>query len=174
MKKLFQGMKGLYAACLLALMVGATLAPAPANAQAFSDYLENKIIDWLLRGQSFTPPATTYVALYTAACSDSGGGTEASGGNYARQSVASSLANWAGTQSAGSTTASSGTGGQTSNNNAISWGTVTWSGTVTHWGLLDASSGGNLLFCSALTASQTVASGNTVQFAAGALTITLQ
>ncbi|MEY2653377.1 MAG: hypothetical protein RLZZ524_404 [Pseudomonadota bacterium] len=167
--KLLYGIKRLGAFCLLALtFVGA------AQAQAFSDYAENKLIDFILRGQSLTAPATTYVALYTASCTDAGGGTEASGGNYARQAVTSSLANWAGTQSAGSTTASSGTGGQTSNNNAISWGTVTWSGTVTHWALMDASSGGNMWFCAALTASQAVASGNTVQFAAGALTITLQ
>lgn len=172
--KLLHKFRLLTAALALSIVGALALAPQPAHAQAFSDYLENKIVDWLLRGQSFTPPATTYVALFTAACSDAGGGTEASGGNYARQSVASSLANWAGTQSAGSTSASSGTGGQTSNNNAISWGTVTWSGTVSHWALMDASSGGNLLFCAALTSSQSVASGNTVQFAAGALTITLQ
>jgi hypothetical protein len=167
--KLFHGIKRLGAFCLLALtFVGA------AQAQAFSDYAENKLIDFIFRGQSLTAPATMHVALYTASCNDAGGGTEASGGNYSRQAVTSSLANWAGTQSAGSTTASSGTGGVTSNNNAISWGTVTWSGTVTHWALLDASSGGNMWFCAALTASQAVASGNTVQFAAGALTVTLQ
>lgn len=140
---------------------------------AFSDYLENKLIDFLLRGQAFSAPATTYVALYTAAPSDAGGGTEVSGGNYARQAISSSLANWAGTQSAGSTTASSGTGGVTSNNNAVSWGTVTWSGTVTHFALYDASSGGNELFWAPLSASQAVSSGNTVQFAAGALIVTL-
>jgi hypothetical protein len=172
--KLLHKFRSLSAALVLSIAALGSLAPQPAHAQAFSDYLENKIIDWLLRGQSFTPPATTHVALFTASCNDAGGGTEVSGGNYSRQSVASSLANWAGTQSAGSTTASSGTGGVTSNNNAISWGTVTWSGTVTHWALMDASTSGNMLFCAALTANQTVASGNTVQFAAGALTITLQ
>ena len=73
---------------------------------AMTDYLENKIIDWLLRGQTFTPPATAYVALYTTAPTDSTAGTEVSGGSYARVAVTSSLANWAGTQSAGSTSAS--------------------------------------------------------------------
>lgn len=140
---------------------------------AFSDYLENKIIDLVLRGQAFTAPATTYIALFTAAPNDAGGGTEVTGGNYARQAVTSALANWAGTQGAGTTTASSGTGGVTSNNAAISWGTVTWSGTVTHWAIFDAVSGGNLLIHAALTASQAVSSGNTVQFAAGALTTTV-
>jgi len=140
---------------------------------ALSDYLENKIIDWLLRGQAFTPPATVYAALLTAAPSDSGGGTEVSGGSYARVAVSSSLANWAGTQSAGSTTASSGTGGTTSNNNAITFPAPTgnW-GVCTHFALYDASSSGNLLAWAALTASKTINNGDAApSFAAGALTL---
>jgi hypothetical protein len=115
------------------------------------------------------------VALYTTACSDTGGGTEVSGGSYVRPSVTASLANFAGTQSAGSTTASSGTGGQTSNNAAINFATPSagW-GTVTHWGLVDASSAGNVWVCASLTVSKTINSGDTVSFAAGALTVTLQ
>ena len=81
---------------------------------ALSDYLENKVIDFLLRAQAFTAPVTTYVALLTAAPSDTGGGTEVTGGSYARVAVTSSLANWAGTQAAASTVASSGTNGTTS------------------------------------------------------------
>lgn len=138
---------------------------------ALSDYLENKLIDWLLRGQAFTPPATVYVALLTAAPSDSGGGTEVSGGSYARVAVASSLANWAGTQSAGSTAASSGTGGQTSNNNAVTFPapTANW-GVVTHTALYDAASGGNLLAWGALGASKTVNNGDAApSFSAGQL-----
>lgn len=141
---------------------------------ALSDYLENKLIDHLLRGQAYTAPATVYVGLLTAAPSDTGGGTEVSGNNYARASVASSLANWAGTQSAGSTLASSGTGGTTSNNGTISFATpsASW-GTVTHFGVYDASSSGNLLFWGALTISKTINNGDTVSFAAGALTFTI-
>jgi len=137
-----------------------------------SDYLENKIIDWLLRGQTFTPPATVYVGLLTAAPSDAGGGTEVSGGSYARVAVASSLANWAGSQSAGSTTASTGTSGTTSNNAAVTFPapTANW-GTVTHFGVYDASSAGNLLFYAALTTSKTINNGDAApSFAAGALT----
>lgn len=139
---------------------------------ALSDYLENKLIDWLLRGQTFTPPATAYVGLLTAAPSDTGGGTEVSGGSYARVSVASSLANWAGTQSAGSTSASSGTGGTTSNNGTITFPapTANW-GTVTHFAVYDASTAGNLLFWAALTTSKTVNNGDAApSFAAAALT----
>jgi hypothetical protein len=89
--------------------------------------------------------------------------------------VSRSLANFAGTQSAGSTTASSGTGGVTSNNNAISWGTVTWTGTVSHFFIADASSGGNIVLCKAITGgSKTVNSGDTVQFGAAAFTFTIQ
>lgn len=142
---------------------------------ALSDYLENKLVDHVLRGQSFTPPATVYVALFTAPPSDAGGGTEVSGGAYARVAVTSSLANWAGTQSVGSTAASSGTGGQTSNNATITFPApsgANW-GTITHFGIFDASTGGNLLFHAALTASKSVNDGDSApSFAAGALTVT--
>lgn len=139
---------------------------------ALSDYLENKIIDYVLRAQAFTAPATVYVALFTANPSDTGGGTEVSGGSYARVSVSSSLANWAGTQSAGSTTASTGTGGTTSNNGAITFAapTANW-GTITGMGVFDASTSGNLLFYSALTTNKTVNNGDAApSFAAAALT----
>ncbi len=145
------------------------------HAQALSDYAENKYIDHLVRGTAFTAPATVYVGLSTAPCSDSSFGTEVSGGSYARVSVTANTTNWAGTQSAGSTTASSGTGGQTSNNIAVNFPTPSagW-GTVTHWFLADASTSGNLLICAALTVSKTINSGDTVSFAIGALTVTLQ
>lgn len=140
---------------------------------AMSDYLENKLIDQIFRGQSAPTTTTLYVGLLTAAPSDSGGGTEVSGGSYARVAVSSSLSNWAGTQSAGSTVASSGSSGQTSNNGAITFPTPTagW-GTVTHFGIYDASSGGNLLFFGALTIAKTVNQADTVTFPAASLSIT--
>lgn len=140
---------------------------------AMSDYLENKLIDQLFRGQTAPSSGTLYIGLLTSAPSDAGGGTEVSGGSYARASVASSLANWAGTQAAGSTAASSGTGGATSNNGAISFPTpsATW-GTVTHFGIYDASTGGNLLFWGALTISKTINQADTVTFPAASLSIT--
>ena len=138
-----------------------------------SDYLENKMVDQLFRGQTAPTTSTLYVALLTAAPSDNGGGTEVSGGAYARVAVTSSLANWAGTQSAGSTTASSGTGGQTSNNIAITFPTpgATW-GTVTHFGIYDAATGGNLLFHGALSIAKTVNESDTVTFPIGTLSVT--
>lgn len=142
---------------------------------SMSDYLENKLIDHCFRGQTFTVPATLYFALLTAAPSDSGGGTEVSGGSYARVAVTASLANFAGSQSAGSTTASSGTGGVTSNNGAITFSpapTANW-GTCTHWAIYDASSAGNLLFHGALTASKTVNNGDPApSFPAAAFSMT--
>lgn len=140
---------------------------------AMSDYLENKLVDHLFRAQTLAAPATLHIGLLTAAPSDSGGGTEVSGNNYARVAVTSSLANWAGTQAAASTTASSGTGGQTSNNAAITFPTPSgnW-GTVSHFGIYDASTGGNLLFWGALTIAKTINQSDTVSFPAASLTIT--
>lgn len=158
-------------AAALAITLLAAL-PTFAPAQALSDYVENKSIDLLVRGQAWTAPSTINVGLSTAACSDSSIGTEVSGGSYARVAVTASLANWAGTQSAGSTSASSGTGGQTSNNAAVTFPTPSagW-GTVTHFFLHD---GTNLLVCQALTTSKTINSGDSVSFAIGAITLTLQ
>lgn len=149
-----------------------------------TDFFENKFIDWLLRGQALgitgasagagSGPTNTYVALFTANPTDAGGGTEVTGGSYARVAVASTLANWAGTQGAGTTTASTGTGGQTSNNNTIAFPapTANW-GTVTGYALFDASTGGNMLITSPLVTSKTVNNGDSAPaFPAGALTFT--
>ena len=139
---------------------------------ATTDYLENKIVDWFFRGQAFIPPATIYVAAYTVAPTDAGGGTEVSGGSYARVAITSSLTNWAGTQGAGTTTASTGTNGTTSNNITITFPspTANW-GTIVAIGLFDAASGGNLLKYGNLTTSKTVNNGDAApSFVAGALT----
>jgi hypothetical protein len=146
-----------------------------AQAQALSDYVENNAVDLIFRAQTWTIGANMFVGLSTAACSDSSVGTEATGGSYARVSVARSLANWAGTQSAGSTTASTGTGGVTSNNIAITFPTpsASW-GTVTHFFIADASTAGNLFLCQALTTSKTINISDTVSFPIASITVTLQ
>lgn len=149
---------------------------------ALTDTMENKLIDFLFRAQALgitgataaagTGPATLYISLFTANPTDSTAGTEVTGGSYARVAVTSSLANWAGTQSAGSTTASSGTGGTTSNNGAITFPvpSANW-GTITGVGVHDAATVGNLLAFSALTVNKTVNNGDAApSFAAGALT----
>lgn len=140
-----------------------------------SNYLENKMVDHILRGQSFshTSPAAVYIALFTVAPSDAGGGTEVSGNNYSRVSVTRDLVNWAGTQGSGTTVVSSGTGGATSNNSIITFPvpSASW-GTVTHFGIFDAATAGNLIFWGQLTTPQEITLNNNVSFAPGALAIT--
>jgi len=143
------------------------------TAQA-SDYLENLVVDHLFRTRTWAKPAALYVALFTTAPSDSGGGTEVAGGAYARVSYAPSDTNWNATQG-GTSGNSSGTGGQTSNALAITFPAPTagW-GTVTHFGLFDAVTGGNLLVWDALTAARTILSGDPApSFPIGALQITV-
>lgn len=149
---------------------------------AWTDFAENKLIDWFFRAQALgitgatagagSGPATLYIGLHTATPTDVGGGTEVSGGSYARVAVTSSLANWAGTQGAGTTVASSGTGGTTSNNNAVTFPapTANW-GSIVGAAVYDASTGGNPLFYSALGTAKTVNNGDPApSFAAGSLT----
>lgn len=101
--------------------------------------------------------------------------TEASYTGYGRVTQASSLADWAGTQSAGSTTASTGTSGQTSNNNIITFGAPTsaQTGIVVGMFLADASSAGNIIVWSMLTNPKTINNGDAApNFPAAAFTIT--
>jgi hypothetical protein len=124
---------------------------------ALSDYLENAIIDAMFRAQPFAWPATLYIGLFTATPSDSGGGTEVNGGSYARVAVPCSLANWSGTQGAGTTTASTGTNGTTSNNGVITFPapTADWN-VIQGFGLFDAAVGGNMLIWGTLAVPKTV------------------
>lgn len=153
---------------LIALLAVCTFS---VHAGALTDYAENKVVDALLRAQAIGTPATWYAALYTTCPTDSTAGTEATGGSYARVAVTAGLTQWAGTQSATSTTASSGTGGTTSNNAAITFPTPTVSlGTVTCWGLVDASTAGNIWIYSALTVSKVINIGDVVSFPISAAT----
>lgn len=151
---------------------------------AFSDLAENKIIDWLFRGQALgingataaagTGPATLYVALLTSASTDAAAGTEVAGNAYARVAVTSSLANWAGTQGAGTTIVSTGTSGTTSNNAVVSFPTpsATW-GTVVGMAIYDTAAGGNMLVYSTLNTGKVINNGDAVTFPAGTLTFQL-
>jgi hypothetical protein len=101
--------------------------------------------------------------------------TEATYTGYARVSQASSLANWAGTQSAGSTAASSGTSGVTSNNNVITFGAPTsaQTGVVAGVILADASTAGDIIAWSMLTNPKTINNGDAApNFPAAAFTFT--
>lgn len=152
---------------------------------ALSDFMENKLLDFLLRAQALgitggsaaaaTGPANVFVGLFTTNPGEAAGGVEVSGGAYARVTVASSLANWAGTQAAASTLASSGATGTTSNNGVITFPapTANW-GIITGFGLFDALTVGNLLIYGALTVNKTVNNGDAApSFAAAALSFQL-
>ena len=123
----------------------------------FSDYLENKVLSYVFSGGSFSQPGTKYLALYTTAPTDAGGGTELSGSAYARQSCAFTT-----------------TGAQATNSSAVEWPTATGSwGTVVAVGVFDASSSGNLLAWNNLTASKTISTGDVFRINAGDLDIDL-
>jgi hypothetical protein len=126
----------------------------------FSDYLEDKVLDHVFGGVAYTAPSTLYVALYTVAPTDTGGGTEVSGGAYARQTATFSV---------------SGTDPTTASNTAaIEYPTATADyGTVVAVGVFDALTSGNLLAYANLTASKVVSSGDIFRFNTGDLDITL-
>ncbi|MFT3992449.1 MAG: hypothetical protein QM680_13675 [Luteolibacter sp.] len=125
----------------------------------FSNYLENKVADHVLGGSDFTRPATVYVALYTATPTDSGGGTELSGGGYARATMTNNSTSWPASSS-----------GLKRNGVAITFPTASASwGTVVAFGIFDASSGGNLLVWGELDVAKSVESGDTPSFGISAL-----
>lgn len=127
---------------------------------ALSDYSEKLILDYLMTTGSATRPTNWYVALYTSAPSDAGGGTELSGNGYAREAVTFAAA-------------TSGTG-TTSNSGAVVFTADggDW-GSVTHMGIHDATSSGNLLWHGALAAAKTVLDGDSLEFAVGNIDLTV-
>jgi hypothetical protein len=125
---------------------------------AFSNYLENAVINAVLRNTAYTSPTTVYVGLFTSDPTDAGTGTEVSGGSYARKAM----------------TFGAPSNGASSNNAAVEFdqATASW-GTVTHMGLFDALTSGNLLFHGALTTSKTIDTGDVFKFATSSLSVTL-
>ena len=123
-----------------------------------SNYLENALINGTLRGTTYTAPTTTYLALYTNDPTDADTGTEITGGSYVRQAI----------------TFSSPSGGATSNSSAIEFpqATADW-GTITHVGIRDAVTSGNLLYHSALDTSKTIANGDIFKITSTNLSVTL-
>lgn len=113
-------------------------------------------------GPNYDRPATVYIALYTVAPTDAGGGTEVTGGSYARPAVTNNSTNFP---------ASTG-GSAKTNGTTITFPTPTgnW-GTIVAVGIFDAASGGNLLDWGAIT-SFSVTTGNPVAFPPGSLVIT--
>ena len=134
----------------------------------FSNYLETALLNHVFRTDTLTKPTNVYIGLFTATPSDAGGGTEVAGGSYARKAVSSADASW-------SAPADDSGAQEITNASAISFAESTgaW-GTVSHFGIFDASSSGNLLAWGSLTTSRTVdAAGITLTIAAGDLSISL-
>lgn len=137
-------------------------------AGSFADYLENKVLDHVFNATAYSPGATFYAALYTAAPSDTGGGTEVSTGtwtNYARIAITRNTTNFP-----------AASGGAIANGTVIDFGTATISGgppTVVAMAILDAASGGNFIGWADLAVNKTINNGDPVSFPVGDLDITL-
>jgi len=124
----------------------------------FSNFLENALINATLRATTYTSPATVYVSLYTSDPTDADSGTEVSGGSYARTAV----------------TMGAPSNGVSTNSADVTFPTATGSwGTVSHIGIHDASTSGNLLFHTALDTSKTIDSGDIFKISTGNLSVTL-
>tara|TARA_Y100001951_G_C11295631_1_gene275379 strand:+ start:4221 stop:4604 length:384 start_codon:yes stop_codon:yes gene_type:complete len=124
---------------------------------AKSNYLENKVIDHFLGTSSTSAPSNVFMALFTSNPTDANSGTEVSGNGYSRQVITFNAA------SSGSATNSSAETFTASGGNF---------GTITHFGIFDASTSGNLLYHGALTDDKVIEDGDSLVVAAGAITIT--
>jgi hypothetical protein len=125
-----------------------------------SDYLANALLNHIFGKGTYTPPANIYVELSTTAPTDAGTNvTPPSGGGYARKQTAPSDWNMA-------------AGRIIDNANAIEFAeaSASW-GTLSHFALFDAASGGNFLGWGALATPKAVDSGDTARFAAGDLNV---
>ena len=126
---------------------------------SFSNHLETEILDHVFGGNAYTAPGTLYLALFTSNPDEDASGTEVStsGTAYARQTVAFTVSGNTATTSA-----------------AVEYSTATANfGTVSHVGVMDASTGGNLLAYAALTSSKVIETGDVFRVPAGDLDITL-
>ena len=122
-----------------------------------SNFLENEILDHVLSTGAYSMPSQVYIGLSTGSFGEDNSGTELSGSGYARQAINFSAAS----------------GGTTSNSANVDFPTATGSwGSVSHYGLFDASSSGNLLIHGAFTSAKTISTGDILRVASGDLDIT--
>jgi hypothetical protein len=124
---------------------------------SLSNIFETTTLNWLFTATSVTRPTAWYIALYTVAPTDGGGGTEISGNAYVREAATMSV-----------------TGDNATNTGAIEWPTATgtW-GTIVAVGVFDALSAGDLIAYGNLTVSKTITSGDVFRIPAGDLDITM-
>jgi len=124
---------------------------------AMSDYLELKFLDHFTGRASTSAPSAVYLGLSTGSLGDDNGGTELSGNNYTRKAVTFAAAS----------------SGSIASNAAVEFNAATGSwGSISHFGVYDAASSGNLLFHGAFSAAKTIGSGDVLKVASGSLTIT--
>lgn len=124
----------------------------------FTNFLANALLNEALRNVEYSQTSTVYAALFTTATDATGSGTEVTGGSYARQSITFSAAS----------------GGAITNSNTITFPTASASwGTITHFAIMSASSGGNMLIQGQFTNSRTIGSGETYTINAGDIDITI-
>lgn len=134
---------------------------------SFSDYLEAKLLDHVFGATAYSAPGTLYFALFSAAPSDSGGGTELSGNAYARVAVTNNTTNLTNATGTSPTTKKNGT--------VITWPTATpadWAA-AGFWGIFDAASSGNLIAWGAFDEARITYLNDTFSIPANSLTITL-
>ena len=122
-----------------------------------SDYLELKFLDHFTGTASTSAPSAVYLGLSTASLADDNSGTELTGNNYSRKAI----------------TFASASSGSIASNAAVEFDAATGSwGSISHFGIYDAASSGNLLFHGAFSAAKTIATGDVLKVASGSLTIT--
>ena len=124
---------------------------------AMSDYLELKVLDHVLSVTAYTMPSNVYVGLSTGSFGDDNSGTELSGNNYTRKEASFSAASSGAITPSGTVEFNAATG---------SWGAIS------HFGIFDASTSGNLLIHGAFAAAKTIATGDILRINAGDLDIT--
>jgi len=121
-----------------------------------SNYLENELLDHFLGTGAYTMPSNVYLALYTVAPTDTGGGTEVTGGSYVRKAITFGAAS----------------GGSAANDANIDFTNMP-ACTVVAVGLLDASTGGNLLVYGTLTTNKTLDAGDIFRAQIGDIVVSI-
>jgi hypothetical protein len=127
---------------------------------SFTNFTEDLVLKWLLTTGTATRPTQWHVGLFTAAPGETGGGTEVSGSAYARQAATFTVSGTAPTKAA--------------NSGAIEFAAATGSwGTITHVGIFDAATGGNMLVYAALDEEKAIGSSDVFRIPTGDLEVTL-
>ncbi len=122
-----------------------------------SDYLENKILEHVLKNTSMTSPTTVYVGLMTTAPTDAAPGTEVSGSNYARKAITFAAAS----------------GGSIAQNADVLFDVASGSwGTIVGYGIFDALTTGNMLYWSTVTPNKAIATNDQAKITSGTIVVT--